>query len=311
VVTAFVVVIFVVPALTLKVLDAVGFYQQVYGPDFPRMPEKSRALEEGAAVAGVPAVVAAQRGDEIRAQIRGLWAHAVALPIQLGILVAGARWLYPRWRPQLAGGFARNVALAVAAWAVLTPLTLAVNLAVNFLLLVLDVEPDAHPLTRLADRPALDSAMFLFQATVVGPIVEEVVFRGLILVWVFGGWTRTSTDLPSRRRSWIVMIAGVAFAVFLSGAVGPIAFAAILAAGLAGVRLLFQSKRRAASAVYSSAAFFAAVHSSVWPSPIPLFLLGLGLGWLALRTRGLLAPILVHGLFNAVSAVMVLRGGAG
>jgi len=50
------------------------------------------------------------------------------------------------------------------------------------------------------------------------------------------------------------------------------------------------------------------VHSSVWPSPIPLFVLGLGLGWLAMRTRGVFVPVIVHGLFNAVSAVFVLRG---
>jgi membrane protease YdiL (CAAX protease family) len=47
----------------------------------------------------------------------------------------------------------------------------------------------------------------------------------------------------------------------------------------------------------------------VWPSPIPLFVLGLGLGWLAVRTRGILVPAIVHGLFNAVSGVFVLRGG--
>ena len=63
-------------------------------------------------------------------------------------------------------------------------------------------------------------------------------------------------------------------------------------------------------ALYVSAAFFALVHSAVWPTPIPLFFLGLGLGWLAVRTRGIFVPVIVHGLFNAVSAVYVLRGAA-
>ena len=40
----------------------------------------------------------------------------------------------------------------------------------------------------------------------------------------------------------------------------------------------------------------------------PCIALGLGLGWVAVRTQGLLAPFLVHGLFNAVSAVYVLGG---
>jgi membrane protease YdiL (CAAX protease family) len=69
---------------------------------------------------------------------------------------------------------------------------------------------------------------------------------------------------------------------------------------------MLRRKRRTAGAVYASAALFAAVHSSVWPSPVPLFALGLGLGYLAVRTRGILVPVIVHGLFNAVSAVYVL-----
>ena len=65
---------------------------------------------------------------------------------------------------------------------------------------------------------------------------------------------------------------------------------------------------RRARAVYATAALFALLHP-VWPNPVPLFVLGLGLGWLAARTTGLLVPVLVHALFNAVSAVFVLRGG--
>jgi membrane protease YdiL (CAAX protease family) len=50
---------------------------------------------------------------------------------------------------------------------------------------------------------------------------------------------------------------------------------------------------------------------TTWPNPVPLFVLGLGLGWLAVRTNGVLVPILVHALFNAVSAVFLLPGWSG
>ena len=40
------------------------------------------------------------------------------------------------------------------------------------------------------------------------------------------------------------------------------------------------------------------------------FVLGLGLGWLAVRTNWLVVPVVVHALFNAVSVAFVLRGGA-
>jgi membrane protease YdiL (CAAX protease family) len=66
---------------------------------------------------------------------------------------------------------------------------------------------------------------------------------------------------------------------------------------------------RTALAVWSSSALFAAAHSSVWPTPIPLFLLALGLGYLAARTRSWAAGAVTHILFNAVSTVWVfLRG---
>ena len=95
----------------------------------------------------------------------------------------------------------------------------------------------------------------------------------------------------------------------LSGKVGPVLFAGVLAAGLVIVWVTVRRGKRHLRAVYASAAMFAMVHSAVWPSPVPLFLLGLGLGWCAVRTRGVLVPAIVHGLFNAVSAVYVLRGG--
>ena len=57
------------------------------------------------------------------------------------------------------------------------------------------------------------------------------------------------------------------------------------------------------------AALFAAFHAHVWPSPVPLVVLAVGLGYLYLRTRSLVGPVVVHGMFNAVSAVYLLLGG--
>jgi membrane protease YdiL (CAAX protease family) len=41
---------------------------------------------------------------------------------------------------------------------------------------------------------------------------------------------------------------------------------------------------------------------------VPLTVLGIVLGWLALRTGTLLPGILLHALFNAVSVAMILAG---
>lgn len=57
--------------------------------------------------------------------------------------------------------------------------------------------------------------------------------------------------------------------------------------------------------LWGQAMLFAAFHSPVWPTPIPLLVLALGLGWLALRTNSLVAPIVVHMLFNAVASTLL------
>jgi membrane protease YdiL (CAAX protease family) len=112
---------------------------------------------------------------------------------------------------------------------------------------------------------------------------------------------------PANVRPFLVMAMGVIFAAS-SGKIGPVVFAGVLALGLVVLWFGVRRGKQHIRAIYASAALFGLVHWSVWPSPIPLFALGLGLGWIAVRSRGVLVPIIVHGLFNAVSAVYVLRG---
>jgi membrane protease YdiL (CAAX protease family) len=61
-----------------------------------------------------------------------------------------------------------------------------------------------------------------------------------------------------------------------------------------------------ARAIYGTAALFAMFHVSAWPSPVPLFVLALGLGWLAYRTQSLIGPMVLHGLFNSVTVVVLV-----
>jgi hypothetical protein len=53
-------------------------------------------------------------------------------------------------------------------------------------------------------------------------------------------------------------------------------------------------------AIVGTSLLFANLHANVWPTPVPLFVLALGLGWVAFRTHGLTGPIVVHMLFNAI-----------
>ena len=226
------------------------------------------------------------------------------------------RSLYPRWWPFHGGGIASRIALGLIGWVILTPLVLACYSVVLLIFTALHWQPDEHPLTQMGTGIPFEQVLFLLQACVAAPLVEELIFRGLLLPWTIGARERNaggppaSPLVPPVSRPALVMAFGVVYAA-MSAKVGPVVFAGILAGGLAVIWVTVRHGKRHLRGVYAVAALFAVVHSDIWPSPIPLFLLGLGLGWLAVRTRGVFVPALVHGLFNAVSAVFVLRGGAG
>ena len=295
VIFAFVVIALLLPFFTVQLLEGFGFYPAVYGPDFPASDAKG----------GDPGQVKEAN------TLRMLWANLFALPAMLGLL-----WLtragYSR-RPEFVGrgSLAGKVWLAVAAWFAVTPVVLVLNAVVNAVSQSLGVPPEEHALTKLGHRPPVDQVIFALEACIDAPLREEILFRGILLPWCVGR-TRipgAGVSAVTAWRPWFVMVAAVAFAaVFGQGNVAPLVFALLLAAGLAAVWFLKRTGARRARAVYATAAFFAVVHSSVWPNPVPLFVLGLALGWLAARTNGILVPVIVHGLFNAVSAVFVLRG---
>jgi membrane protease YdiL (CAAX protease family) len=258
----------------------------------------------------------------------------IAFPIQVAILICGWRLFYPHWRPfrrdatvfrveptalaepiPIGAAFARAMTLAIMAWAIITPVVFVVHGLVNWTFLRFGLTPEQHPLTSLGLGEAREQVSLLLQACLVAPILEELVFRGILLPWMVGGRERYAFGVPTETstfgaasvRPLVVMACGVLYAG-ASGKTGPVIFAGILSVGLAIAWVLVRRGRRHFRAVYVSAAFFGLIHSAVWPSPVPLFFLGLGLGWLAVRTRGILVPIVVHGLFNAVSAIYILRG---
>ncbi len=268
--------------------------------------------EPSGAVAGMPATLAAQKQQADTAKKkRYLLANVLALPLQLTLLLGACRMLYPDWwfleRPKLSA----QILLAIIGWAAITFLVHGLNVLLTILFAVLEWQRDIHPLVKLAGRPFIESALVCLQACVAAPIIEEIVFRGVILSWAIASRNKRATpDIPSNLRPWVIASLGLMYTIALFAVgyqrIGAIIFSFSLVVGVAVVGIIFRRKKRTACAIYSSAAFFAAVHSSVWPSPIPLFVLGLGLGWLAVRTRSVLVPIIVHALFNAVSAVVLL-----
>jgi len=204
------------------------------------------------------------------------------------------------------GVISRNVLLGIFGWAVLMPLTFAVHFTVLQVFHALGLQEDAHPLTLL--RPQDDGSngfLFALAVCVCTPIVEECLFRGMLVPWAGQRWVYP----------WILIVAAFLMAALLKGdrVFGPMVFVGVLAGFLFAIQMLAPPKRfprRTISCILSSAALFAAAHSAVWPTPIPLFVLACGLGYLTARTRSIIPAIVVHGLFNAVSFVMLCRGSA-
>jgi membrane protease YdiL (CAAX protease family) len=307
VIAAFLLLNLITPMFVFQALSVGGFYQVVYGNTFPPAAGPLPPVEASAGVAGFAAATPTHDHLQELNTVRMLWASFFALPIQLGLLLTVRTLMYPAWRfvpPRRE--WAHAIALAVVAWVAITSVVLTVNLLVNWSFVALEWSPREHPLSRLANRPALDRLLFVFQACVAAPVMEEVIFRGVLLPWLLASTSRTVPVLVAAA----VVSAGAVVGEEMTTATltrGPVVFGvALLLAGL-----VFAGGRwQKAGAVYASAALFAAVHATVWPTPIPLFVFGVGVGYLALRTRSVLVPIVVHGLFNAVAATIVLRGGA-
>jgi membrane protease YdiL (CAAX protease family) len=230
-----------------------------------------------------------------------------------------------------ASGWRKETLLGIRAWLVVSAAVYLVNLVTLVVYGALcGSQPPEHPLLEVLKQqgaaPAV-AAVILIESVIAAPIREEVLFRGILQPWlgrhprggaIGFGWAILAGVVF---RSMAVSESGVARTLSLAGP-------AVLAASLMPVawwladqlarpdppaRLLWiaplrdpEARRRAVLGVFGSAVLFANVHSVVWPTPIPLVVLGLGLGWLALRTQRLLAPIVLHALFNTVSCLDML-----
>jgi membrane protease YdiL (CAAX protease family) len=270
----------------------------------------------------VPRVSAAPTPEETQALMRcQLLAGAIAFPLQImSILllprVTGIRLEQIGWTFR---GIDWNSLWGAVGWIILTPLCFVVNYGIIAL-----YGPEAashveeHPFVQMSRQgmTPLDWFLLIFTATVAAPVMEEVLFRGALQSWAERrGWT-SDLVMGYAVLNAVAMKAADVWAAWPRGGrevllhLTPILFLL----GLAVVYFIicgFSRNGQATAAVFSASALFAAVHSFAWPSPVALFVLALGLGWLAQRTRSLAGPIVLHSLFNAVSCVLLFFTASG
>ncbi len=287
------------PAFLNDVLNRTGFFNWLYGPGFD------------------PAAV--PDGELMEAR-RRLWVSALAFPFQFIGTVLALRLLSGTRPFQLgltSAGAVQNTVSGWLMWLVLTPPVLLLHIVVGWAYWVSEgVPPEQHVLTRLAQgqpSPA-EWILIVLSAIVIAPVLEELLFRRVLQGWANG-----------RPRGAAIIIA-VAFALTLGRslekitkggdganlggafrALEPVLFVLmVIPVCFLGERLIRRWLRQpyAARAIFSTALLFAVSHD--WPTPVPLFVLGLGLGYLAYRTQSLIGPILVHALFNGVACLLML-----
>ena len=152
-------------------------------------------------------------------------ASLAAFPIQIAFVIIAWRVHYPRWKPfrrdiavfksdptsldqpiPIGAAFARAMTLAVLAWALLTPIVLVIHGLVTWVSTQLDLTPEQHPLTSLGGGEGWEQVLLLLQACLVAPIIEELMFRGILLPWMIGSANGISVDYMRirRARSWTV-----------------------------------------------------------------------------------------------------------
>jgi membrane protease YdiL (CAAX protease family) len=247
-------------------------------------------------------------------------------------------WTAHRWRQSLVLGYLGWLGLTAAANGMNYLVLLIYHLLQN-------VNVEQHALAKLLNRqpPASVSVLIVLTAMVTAPIREELLFRGLLQPWLSRRWYsgligigialaaaflyRVDKMAPAWKASGLAGVAQELLApVFVLAMIPGFFLARRLAVsfvrwrrrrqpayGLGAdrwplrpqpVQELFAAN--AAGGIYGASLLFAAAHSNVWPSPVSLFMLALGLGYLRYRTQSLVAPIVVHGLFNGVPCLLLL-----
>jgi membrane protease YdiL (CAAX protease family) len=256
-----------------------------------------------------------------------LIAYPLILTVTLGSLFA---FLFARrrMRPHHYGlSWARwpaNVSIGLAGFLLVTPVVLAIFAAAS---LIFWTRP--HPVTMLGtlSTPDWEWLLIAFQTVVAAPLIEEIVFRGILLGWMrraslFG---HTAIMLASLFSAAV----GIAYDDPSTGVIvydaSPLVLALVMVGGYAYWMVLLKRRfnlgegeikrwrpsspprwwdqANASLAIYGSAMFFALFHMNAWPGQIALFPMGLALAWIANRTQSLLGPIAFHAAFNLVAFI--------
>lgn len=209
-------------------------------------------------------------------------------PSDLGLFV-------DRWRLQIRFG-------VIAAF-LATPGTYAIQLAATKIWRV-----NEHPVQQMMmERFTPTVATLALLLTVfLAPLVEETLFRGILQRWLtrlFGSGQRAvPPPLPASSAPTV----NDAAPLFDEPAISEPAAERVDEPLVLDPSDSNADEPGARMAIVTTSILFAALHGAQWPAPIALFVLSLVLGGLYQKTGSLLAAMVMHGVFNGFSTLLLI-----
>jgi membrane protease YdiL (CAAX protease family) len=198
----------------------------------------------------------------------------------------------------------------VVGFCVMTPFIRGINSGLALLWRQWVMAPVEHPLQKMTQaHPApIDWVIGLTAAVVTAPILEELLFRGILQPWCvsrrYGGDLAVAgaVGVAAFYTTPNVAHAGDARGALIAGA--PLLFAL----AMVPVYLVLRNRYRSATVngLFGTALLFGVAHAAVWPTPVALTVLGVGLGLLYHRTQSVVPPTVAHALFNGLSFIQLV-----
>ncbi len=185
----------------------------------------------------------------------------------------------------------RSISRGLVAWMLIHPIVFACYAITLLIYQWIGGTVDEHPMLQEPLRAGVWPWFTFLIICGIVPAAEEVAYRGRLFPWLI----RHPEMVIS------ILIASVVLTALTAKRPEAIGFALVVAA------LAAAQRRPVWRAIVATSALFAAGHASVWPSPIPLFVLAILLSWLTFWHGSILPAIVVHGLFNAVSLIFVYQ----
>jgi membrane protease YdiL (CAAX protease family) len=202
---------------------------------------------------------------------------ALLVLVALGIVMAWSRADWTDVGLTLRRFFA-DVRLGATAFVLVVPPILLLQAALA------QIWPSNHPLMKglTGGSPGL-LLWSILAAVVTAPVVEELFFRGLLQ-----GWLERLATLQERLKSAAMTDVSESVAAGTSDAVES------------------PPPRPSWNPVVTTSLLFAVAHIGYGPDPIPIFFLGMTLGYLYRQTHRLWPGIVLHFLLNAFSTIMAV-----